>query len=441
MPVIQPSDEAYARMLKLLLPPSGIWRLDPDSNISKLMRACGDELERVSGRAADLIEEADPQTTTELLAEFERMLGLESTGTTAERRARVVALLVRRQRCRPADFQQALAPVLGQAVDDVVVIERGRDFAVAVGDDAEIFRFFVYRDPDLPGDYNIEDAQLVIDAMTPSHTIGHAIESIDFLCDDEFSLCDRDILGEAGAAGGAVGYALRKSAIAAFEAAVGHAPTLLFLGQEASLVTNEYVTASGTADVSTPTGVSEAFGTDAYDFDGSGGATWTCDDDSLAGVPTAESRAYFVILRARTLAAVAAICGKQDGVGEGFNFVFDHTIGFRLTWKTELSAVVNMDLTATSSTANQWRCLCGVFDRVNNEVRFASDLESETPVSLPAERIQASGVPLRIGDSRTPPSTLQSPNAEIGLIAEVQGDVSGLDPQTVAAALLAAFVA
>jgi uncharacterized protein YmfQ (DUF2313 family) len=440
MPVMQPSAEAYARMLKSLLPP-GIWRTDADGNLGKLLLACGDELARISGRAADLVEEADPRTADELLPDFERLLDLSSDGTTAERRARVVAHLVLRQGYRPQDFREVLAPLLGLDPDDVVVIERGRDFAIAIDDAQEIFRFFVYRDPNLPGTYFLDSAQDVLDAMKPSHTAGHVIESIDFLCDDEFSLCDRDILGEAGAAGGAVGYELRKAAIAAFEGAVGHAPTLLFLGHEANLITNEYVTASGTATVSTPTGVSGAFGADAYDFDGSGGATWTCDDDSLAGVPTAESRAYFVILRARTLAAVAAICGKQDGVGEGFNFVFDHTIGFRLTWKTELSAVVNMDLTATSSTANQWRCLCGVFDRVNNEVRFASDLEAETPVSLPAERIQASGVPLRIGDSRTPPSTLQSPNAEIGLIAEVQGDVSGLDPQTVAAALLAAFVA
>jgi uncharacterized protein YmfQ (DUF2313 family) len=440
MPVMQPSAEAYARMLKSLLPP-GIWRTDADGKLGKLLLACGDELARISGRAADLIEEADPRTADELLPDFERLLDLSSDGTMAERRARVVAHLVLRQGYRPQDFREVLAPLLGLDPDDVVVIERGRDFAIAIDDAQEIYRFFVYRDPTEPGDYFLDSAQAVVDAMKPSHTAGHVIESVDFLCDDEFSLCDRDILGEAGAAGGAVGYELRKTAIAAFEAAVGHAPTLLFLGHEANLITNEYVTASGTATASTPTGVSEAFGTDAYDFDGSGGATWTCDDDSLAGVPTAESRAYFVILRARTLAAVAAICGKQDGVSEGFNFVFDHTIGFRLTWKTELSAVVNMDLTATSSTANQWRCLCGVFDRVNNEVRFASDLEAETPVSLPAERIQASGVPLRIGDSRTPPSTLQSPNAEIGLIAEVQGDVSGIDPQTVAAALLAAFVA
>jgi uncharacterized protein YmfQ (DUF2313 family) len=195
VPLIQPDANAYARMLKQLLPPGALWRLDPDSVLSKLFLACGDELERVSERVRDLFEEVDPRTADELLPDFERLLDLPSTGTDAERRARVVALLVRRQRVRPVDFQQALALILGQAVEDVVVLEQSRAFAIAVGDDQEIYRFFVYRDPTEPGDYNLDDAQFVIDLMAPSHTKGHAIESIDFLCDDEFSLCDRDLLG------------------------------------------------------------------------------------------------------------------------------------------------------------------------------------------------------------------------------------------------------
>src|SRR5688572_18767517 len=112
MGVAEISADAYARMMKQLLPPGRIWRLDPDSTLSKVLLACGDELERVSGRVADLLEEADPRTTSELLEDFERMLELTADGTEAERRARVESLLVRRQRFRPVDFQQALAPIL-----------------------------------------------------------------------------------------------------------------------------------------------------------------------------------------------------------------------------------------------------------------------------------------------------------------------------------------
>ncbi len=190
-----PSAAAYARMCKLLLP-AGKWRLDQDSNLSKLFLAVGDELTRVSGRASDLIEEADPRTTSELLPEFERMLNLSDDGTDEARRARIVGRLVQRQGFRPADFQQALALILGQAEEDVIVIERGRVFAVEVGDDQEIFRFFIYRDPSDPGSYSIDDAQDVINLMQPAHAQGHAIEEIAFKCDEPTSLCDRDLLGD-----------------------------------------------------------------------------------------------------------------------------------------------------------------------------------------------------------------------------------------------------
>lgn len=195
MPVIVPSAVQYADMLKQLLPPSRYWRLDPDSNISRVLLGCADELARISGRVRDLLEELDPRTTDELLPDFERLYAIDATGTEAERRAFLAALVTRRPRARPVDFQQVLAPLLGQDADDVVIIERTRAQAIAMDDDREIYRFFIYRDPDLPGLYDVARAQEYVDRMAPSHTKGHVIESIDFLCDDPFSLCDRDLLG------------------------------------------------------------------------------------------------------------------------------------------------------------------------------------------------------------------------------------------------------
>jgi hypothetical protein len=197
--------EAYARMLKALLPPSKVWALI-DSLLSAIFLACADELVRVGDRVLDLLEESDPRTTLELLPDFERVLGLVAEGSLDERRARVVAQLLRRQRARPADFQQVLAPLFGQATEDVAVIERDRAFALLVGDDREIYRFFIYRDPsegaiDDPepswwgGAYDLDGAQALVDDMAHSHTQGHVIESVNMLCDDLFSLCDRDMLG------------------------------------------------------------------------------------------------------------------------------------------------------------------------------------------------------------------------------------------------------
>lgn len=187
--------EAYARMLKALLPPGKLWRLDPAATLSEVFLASGDELVRVEGRGRDLLRESDPRTADELLPDFERVLGLSSDGTLAERRARVVALLVRRQRFRPVDFQQVLAPILGLDPEDVEIIETSHADSVAMGDEREIFRFFVYRNPALPGSYDLATAQEMVDLMKPSHTLGRVGESTSFLCDDPQSLCDRDLLG------------------------------------------------------------------------------------------------------------------------------------------------------------------------------------------------------------------------------------------------------
>ncbi len=186
---------AYARMMAALLPPGRVWRLIGDSFLSKVLAACADELGRLEDRAGNLLDESDPMTINELLPEQEQELDLESDGTLEERRARIIGRLVARQRFRATDFQIALAPILGQLPEDVVVIERSHAFAASTGDDREIYRFFIYRDPMLPGAYFLASAQELVDTIKPSHTAGYVIESIDFLCDDPFSLCDRDLLG------------------------------------------------------------------------------------------------------------------------------------------------------------------------------------------------------------------------------------------------------
>jgi hypothetical protein len=187
---------AYQRLQMALLPPGKLWRLYADSLLGKLFLACGDELERVDVRAADLMNEADPTTATETLPEYEAMLEFEAAGTTAERRARIVSQLIAQQGYRPADLQSTLARLLGLEAADVEVIERANADAVAIGDVREIYRFFIHRDPTLPGDYSIEAAQDLVDLIKPSHTIAHVIESVAFLCDDPFSLCDRDLIGD-----------------------------------------------------------------------------------------------------------------------------------------------------------------------------------------------------------------------------------------------------
>ncbi len=193
--VDDPVPGAYKRMLSALLPPGRPWRLIGDSYLGSLIAGCADELARVHGRVADMLNEADPTATTELLPEYEAELGLVNDTSVDERRARIVARLIARQRFRPVDFQQALAPLLAQDPDDVVVLERTAAFAASIGDVREIFRFFIYRDPGEPGTYFIDSAQELVDQIKPTHTAGQVIESVDALYDDELSLYDRDLLG------------------------------------------------------------------------------------------------------------------------------------------------------------------------------------------------------------------------------------------------------
>lgn len=324
---------ANARMMLALLPPGRLWRLVATAILSKVIEASADELGRVDARVTDLLDEADPSTAVELLPDYERELDLESDGATAERQARIVARLIARQRYRPVDFRVALASLLGQDADDVVVLERGRVFAaatlnasilsaggvptsggvwsavlssagmyagspgnalkldivvgllsgtpggagvevrdgqrfdadndtwivaadtvgvaidfdvagtrtvaeleaaldadsawcsvaapgaigdiqhgggaadryegdfaggktaIAPGDDREIYRFFIYRNPVATGTYYLTAAQELVDKIKPEHAAGHVIESIGLLCDSATDLCDRDILG------------------------------------------------------------------------------------------------------------------------------------------------------------------------------------------------------------------------------------------------------
>lgn len=186
--------DAYQRMMMALLPPGRVWRA-VDSLLSALFRAAADELERFDARMGDLLRESIPSEANELLPEYEAELDLDPAATIAERKARVLARHLARQRYRPVDFQTSLSPLLGLDPGDIEVIERSHADALAMGDEREIFRFFIYRDPGLPGTYYLDSAQDLVDQIKPSHTLGHVIESVDFLCDDAESLCDRDLLG------------------------------------------------------------------------------------------------------------------------------------------------------------------------------------------------------------------------------------------------------
>lgn len=88
--------------LKALLPKGRIWQADEGSVLYQLLYAIAVEITRVETRVLDLLNEADPNTTYELIEEWEKMLGLpdDCTGTPVsleQRRQLIIAKLTQRQ--------------------------------------------------------------------------------------------------------------------------------------------------------------------------------------------------------------------------------------------------------------------------------------------------------------------------------------------------------
>lgn len=68
--------EQYREQLKALLPPGRAISRDPGTTIEKLLHGMADEMARLDARGEQLLVEVNPMTTTDLLAEWERVAGL-----------------------------------------------------------------------------------------------------------------------------------------------------------------------------------------------------------------------------------------------------------------------------------------------------------------------------------------------------------------------------
>lgn len=69
------TDTDYLQQLQALLPAGPAWPRE-DSPLTRLLTGLAQELARVDGRAQVLVAEADPRTTGELFADWERVTGL-----------------------------------------------------------------------------------------------------------------------------------------------------------------------------------------------------------------------------------------------------------------------------------------------------------------------------------------------------------------------------
>jgi len=184
--------EAYAAQLRALLPRGGFF--SEDQTLDALFLACGDELARSEADADARLAKRQPENAGDSLARWEERYSLPSTGTDAERAARILAYITRTRRTRPADYLFLTSPLLGRTPEELTFFERGSAFAQIVNDEREIFRFFIWRDPEAPGAYDIPSAQAFIDDYRQAHTKGYVFESWVMRCNDPLSLCDRDLI-------------------------------------------------------------------------------------------------------------------------------------------------------------------------------------------------------------------------------------------------------
>lgn len=111
----------YRDQLKALLPPGHAWTRDPGTTFEKLLDGMAQEWARLDARGDQLIREAIPSTTSELLPDWERVAGLpddcggQQSETLQGRRADLIAKLTSTGGQSPAYFI-AVAAALGYTI-------------------------------------------------------------------------------------------------------------------------------------------------------------------------------------------------------------------------------------------------------------------------------------------------------------------------------------
>ncbi len=172
------------------LPQGDAWPRDPGTPLHGLAQLFGGELARVDQRAADLLREADPRQTVELLADWEAELGLPdacSAGVTLldARRAAIVARLTERRDPTPANII-ALAAAYG--VEAAITEHRPHtcegDCEEPIADDAWAHAWTIWSPDRLVTDRSCEDDcetplrawaslphECAVRRMAPAHTV------------------------------------------------------------------------------------------------------------------------------------------------------------------------------------------------------------------------------------------------------------------------------
>lgn len=122
MPAHQFTADDFARVLQTMLPRGRAWPREPGTTQAKVIKGLAAAFSRVTGRAVDLLIDANPATTYELLGEWEQSLGLpnactgELAGTIEGRQQQVVAKLIETGG-QSIGYYMAIAAALGYEIE------------------------------------------------------------------------------------------------------------------------------------------------------------------------------------------------------------------------------------------------------------------------------------------------------------------------------------
>ncbi|MDP2375301.1 YmfQ family protein [Reyranella sp.] len=112
---------AYAAQLQALLPTGAAWSREGGATLTRLLEALAFEMARLDIRVANLFEESDPRTAQEMIADWERVLGLPDPCTVAATTLAARQLIAWRKLAHQAGqtpaFYIALAASIGMTIE------------------------------------------------------------------------------------------------------------------------------------------------------------------------------------------------------------------------------------------------------------------------------------------------------------------------------------
>lgn len=188
----------YSSLLWSLLPPGAVWQYFA-GKLSDLFDSLAENFQESEDRRKEFLEETRPETALETLPEWEASYGLETDESAIldTRRAGVVAKR-KNQGITIPDYLELVAPLLACTADDLQFIEHSSQSQVDRLHPRDVFIGRIYRDPALPGTFDLAKAQTLLDQKTQAHLKIKICESLAAQVDDPFSLVDRDLMAGPG---------------------------------------------------------------------------------------------------------------------------------------------------------------------------------------------------------------------------------------------------